>query len=265
MGFIRGLLVVFISIVLILSVLASSIFFTISSSLDYKNVQGPEINALQPIIAQLNLVEIINSKSSYIVEYCKTNSDFVYNYQNYTLHFPCQDANNTSLILNDTINNFVSDSYHQHFDCGYWDCFEKYSPEAFLISEKSHDYWSNLFYIALAAAVVSGVALIFLFKKKYDLLFLLGVALILSAFLISGIGKLITSLANQLLSSFSSIFFSQINSVFWKLIIAGGILIIAGLVVELFRVGFKIYDMFSRFRKGGEDARKVKQPQKKKK
>jgi hypothetical protein len=266
MGFIRGLLLVFVSIILLLSVLCSGIFYTISSSLEYNTVQNHAVSVIQPLVEQLNLTQIVDANKEIITTYCENNPEYVFSYQGYTFQFSCQDINSTSSIISDAIKNFVSNLYYQQYNCNYWDCFGKYSPPLFLISEKSQEYWLNLFYMALAASVLSIVLLFFLFRKKYDLLFFSGGVLVVSAFAILGIGKLLATLSNQLISNIALVFFSQTNLVFLRLVIAGGALIFAGLIVELFRAGFKIYNMFARFRKRGEeDSDKIKQPQKKKK
>lgn len=265
MGFIRGLLLVFVSIILLLSVLCSGLFYTISSSLEYNTVQSHAIGVVQPLVEQLNLTQILNANKGIITTYCQNNPDYVFSYQGYTFQFSCQYVNDTSAIINDAIKNFVSNVYYQQYNCGYWDCFSKYSPPLFLISEKSQQYWLNLFYIALAVSILSIVLLFFLFRKKYDLLFFSGGILVVSALAILGIEKLLATFSNQIVSNIALTFFSQANFVFLRLIIAGSALIFAGLIVELFRAGFKIYNMFSRFRRvDEEDSDKIK-PQKKKK
>ena len=114
----------------------------------------------------------------------------------------------TSAIINDAIKNFVSNVYYQQYNCGYWDCFSKYSPPLFLISEKSQQYWSNLLYIALAVSVLSIVLLFFLFRRKYDLLFFSGGILVVFCLAILGIGKLLATLSNQVISNIAtSLFF----------------------------------------------------------
>ncbi len=263
MGFVRGILFVLVSIILLLSVLSSSILFTVSSSLKYEVVQKQATNIVQLLSEQLNLTQQIDSNLGLIEAYCKTNSDYVFSYQNYAFHFSCQDVNSTSLIINDTINNFVSDSYYKQYNCNYWDCFNKYSPPIFLISDKSQSYWNSLFYVSLAVAILSGIILFFLFKRKYDLLFLSGGAIIVSSLVILGIEKLLVTFSNQIISDMLLLFFSQSNFVFVRLLIAGIILVFAGLLVELFRAGFKIYNMFSRV--GETDSDDKIKPQKDKK
>jgi membrane-bound ClpP family serine protease len=122
----------------------------------------------------------------------------------------------------------------------------------------------NLFYYSLAAAILSAIILLFLFKRKYDLLFLSGIVLIVSSLLLMGIGKLISMFSNQIISGIALIFFSQTNFVFIRMLIAGIALIVAGLIVELFRAGFKIYDMFSRFENRAEENKAKTQKSKKK-
>jgi hypothetical protein len=266
MGFIRGLLVVFVSIALLLSVLCSSVFFTIYSSLDYGTVQTHAISVVQPLIEQMNLTQLINANMATINKSCTTNSDYVFSYQGYTFQFSCQYANSAQAIINDAIKNFVSNLYYQQYNCNYWDCFSKYTPPLFLISEKSQQYWYNLFYVSSIISILSAISLFFLFKRKYDLLFLSGGILVISGLLILGIEKLVAMLSNQFISNIAMVFLSQTNFVFLRLIIAGGILIFAGLIVELFRAGFKIYDMFSRFREPEQEPEpeKVKSQKKKK-
>ncbi len=262
MGFIRGLLFVFVSIILMLSVLSSGILYTISSSLKYETVQKQALNVVQPLIEQINLAQQINSSLPIIKQYCQYNLNYIINYQGYTFRFPCSDVNDTSRIINDTVKNFVDDLYYKQYDCNYWDCFSKYSP-IFLISEKSELYWLGLFYYALAISVISALILFILFRRKYDLLFLSGGVVIFSSILVIGIGKIISLFSNQIISSVALLFFSQSNFVFIRMLIIGFVLIFAGLIVELFRAGFKIYDMFSRF--GHEEEVKEKPDQKKKK
>lgn len=267
MGFVRGMLLVFFSMIFFFSILIGGLLYTMSSSLSYSSVEVNAFNVVQPIVEQLNLSQMIQIGMPVIKAYCQTNSDYVAYYQGFTFQIPCADINNTELMVNDTIKNLVSDLYYKTYDCGYWDCFSKYTPPLFLISEKSDNYWTNLFYYDIAAAIASAVGLFFLFKRKYDLLFLAGGIFIFSSLLLLGISKLVAVLPNQIVQGILMIFFSQSKSIFFKMLLPGIGLIFAGLIVEMFRAGFKIYNMFSRV--GEEDAEdksdKKAKPQKSKK
>ena len=154
--------------------------------------------------------------------------------------------------------------YYQQYDCNYWDCFSKYTPPFFLISQKSQSYWNDLLYYSITAVILSAILLFFLFKRKYNLLFMSGIVIIVSSFLILGIEKLLAIFSNQIIFNITILFFSQSGFVFVRMFIGGIILIFTGLIVELFRAGFKIYNMFSRIGET-EPSNKIKIPSKKKK
>ena len=53
----------------------------------------------------------------------------------------------------------------------------------------------------------------------------------------------------QYLSKIILIFFNQSQSVFIKVVIIGGILVIVGIILKIFHIGFAISNFFSRFQK----------------
>jgi hypothetical protein len=262
MGFVRGVLLVTFSMIFFFSIIFGGLLYTMSSSLSYSSVQEPAFNFINnAIVEPLNLTSMVNPYLTVIQQYCNNtgNSDYVLYLQGYALHVSCSDANsnNVGLLMNNTIKNLAGDLYYKTYDCGYWDCFSKYMPPLFVISEKSDNYWTNLFYYDLAAAIASAVALFFLFKRKYDLFFLGGGILIFSSLLLLGISKVIVIFPNQIVKGVMSIFFSQAKTVFIKMLLPGIGLILAGLIIEMFRAGFKIYNMFSRVgEEDGEDNKK---------
>ena len=261
MGFVRGVLLVTFSMIFFFSILFGGLLYTISSSLSYSSVQEPAFNFINDAIVQpLNLTTMVNPYLPTIQKYCNNteNSDYVLYMQGYALHVSCSDANSNDvgLLMNNTIKNLASDLYYKTYDCGYWDCFSKYMPPLFVISEKSDNYWTNIFYYVLAAAIASAVALFFLFKKKYDLFFLGGGILIFSSLLLLGISKVTAIFPNQIVKGVMMIFFSQSRTVFIKMLLPGIGLILAGFIIEMFRAGFKIYNMFSRVGEEDEEDKK---------
>ncbi|HTZ42152.1 MAG TPA: hypothetical protein VMC07_03030 [Candidatus Omnitrophota bacterium] len=254
MGLIRGILFTAASTVFFFAVLLSALFFTVGSSLDYPNVQS-QITALSgQFIQQNDLLQQIDNNLALAKRLCTSaGSDFKINYQNYTFRLPCKDVNQSaSVILNDTIKNFVSDLYYTDYNCGFIDCFDKYQP-TFLISEKSRNYWYHNLYFSMSAVLLSGVALFFLVKKKRHFPFLVGIFGVISALILLGISKALNSIPNEILSRITGIFFSKAGYIFLIMLIISAGFLFAGLVIEFYRVEFRIYNMFQKPEESGKD------------
>lgn len=247
MGFIRGILLILASVVFFFAVLSSALFFTISASLEYSAVQNQTANIVGQLSSQINLTQELNSNLPKIKNYCSTHEDYIIRYGNYTFRVSCEDMNKSvSTIVDNTINNFVSDLYYENYNCNYWDCLDTYSP-TFLISEKSRNYWQNWLYYSITALIVSAAALLLLIKKKRHSPFVIGGTILFSSAIILAIGKLLNSISNEIISQVISIFFSKLNFVFIRLLVIGGIIMLIGLAMELFHVEFKIYNLLSKF------------------
>lgn len=261
MGLIRGGLFVLASVVFFLAVLSSAMFLIVSSSLDYKIVQNQTVNLLvNQLSNQINITHELDSRLLTIENYCQTGVEYLFGYQNYTFRVTCADINKgSSSIINNTIRNFVQDIYYGNYSCNYWDCFNKYAP-TFLISEKSRNYWQNWFYYSMVALLISAAALFLLIKKKRNLPFVAGGTIVTAALIILALGNLLGSIANGMISQIVNIFFSKSTFVFIRMIIIGGLLLIAGLVIELYRVEFKIYNLFSKL---GEKKSEIKDKEQK--
>ncbi|MFZ1970643.1 MAG: hypothetical protein WAU65_00475 [Candidatus Nanoarchaeia archaeon] len=233
-------------ILLFLSLLTAAISLDLSSSLKYENIQNQAAN-LSPIInQQFNIIQQVDENLPLIKNYCNNNPDYVFSYEGYVLHFPCQDVNKDEItIITDTIENFISDSYYKTYNCSYWNCFNQYSP-LFLISEKSDNYWQKIFYISLAVFIITTAILFILFKKKQNLPFIVGGFMVIASLPLLGISQILSHLQNVTLSSAASLLFSQSNYIFIRMIIIGVGILLIGIIIELFRAGFKIYDMFSK-------------------
>jgi len=250
MGMIKGALFALASTIFFLAVLSSAIFLTIGSSLDYGIVQNQTVNIVQQLVEQMNITQAINSNLAQMKASCNIiNSNYNFSFQGYDFSVSCEDLNKSvSAIIDNSIKRFVNSSYYKEYDCNYWDCFNKYPP-TFLISEKSKNYWFKLFYLSMTALIVSSAALFLLIKKKRHLPFLIGGTILASSAIILAIGKVLGSISNDLVSQIIMIFFSKSNFVFIKMLIIGIIILFVGLVIELFRAEFKIYNLFS---KGGD-------------
>ncbi len=254
MGFIRGALVVLASTIFFFAVLSSAVFFTIGSSLDYSTVQNKTVDLAGHITEQINLTQMIGSKLSIAKTYCKTGQNYVFKSGDYNFRLSCEGINQSiSSLLGNIMKNFVSDSYYEEYNCKFLDCFGKY-PITFLVSAKIQAYCYKLFYFSLTALALSAAALALLMKKRRHLPFVAGGLIILSSLIILGISKLLKVLPNKLVSEIIGIFFSKAGSVFIIMIIIAAIILLAGLVIEFYRAGFKLYNLFSKLEKPKESA-----------
>ena len=255
---IKGILRVLCSTLLLISMIVLGISWDLSSSLNYNNVQSQAVN-LFPIVDQtVNITQILDNKLSVIKDYCVSNSDFVFNYGGYVFETPCSSINRgESAIINDTINNFIKGLYYKNYSCDYWKCFSNYSTSPFfLVSQTSEDYWSNLFRMSIVVSIILAGILFLLIEKKKNFPIVIGITTIVSSLPLLGIGKIISGVSNKLVSEIVSLFFSQSNTIFITMMIAGIVMVFIGLIIELFDVEFKIYDLFSRGNKNDNNRRK---------
>lgn len=98
----------------------------------------------------------------------------------------------------------------------------------------------------MTALLISGIALFFLVKKKRHFPFVIGTTIIATSLIILALGNLFGSITNQIISQMISLFFSKSTFVFIRRVIIGALFLIAGLIIELYRVEFKIYNLFSK-------------------
>ena len=127
MGFIRGALVVLISVTLFMSLLTTGLFITVSSSLTYDNVQ-PKISSIatEIIQEQIGEITIIDTLTPYLDEYCNTNSEIVQQFEGYTFVFPCDIiAQGSEGIVSYAIDYLVGDFYYKEYTCEFWKCFSE--------------------------------------------------------------------------------------------------------------------------------------------
>jgi cell division protein FtsL len=168
-------------------------------------------------------------------------------------------SSNASLVLNNTMKNLLNETYYKNYTCGYWDCLNSSETSPmFLISEKSQHYWSGMAYTTLIISLLLIALLILLTPKKQSVLFTTGTVLVLDALPLLAFQK-IFSWFPAIVSQIGEIFFSQSNYVIIRMIALGAALIVAGLIIELFLAGFKIYNLFHRKEKHEEEKKEIKE------
>lgn len=250
MGAIKGVLLVFVSVLFFVSLLVGNLFLTLSLSLDYDNVQSGLVSAVKgSTINDMNVEELIGTAYPIIQLYCEDNSEFVFDdpTSGHTFVIPCDVVNQGSeAILDYALGDIVEDIYYEEVDCEFWDCFEKTGSPLFLISAKAKDYWNSKFYFSLIASVVLIGLMFFLVEKKSNLFIISGSLLIVSSLPFMKLNWVLTFLpANQFLE-FLTIFFTKASTVFLIALISGIAFLITGILLKLFKIGFIISNLFSK-------------------
>ncbi len=286
MGFIRGGLLVIVITFLFLSIFVGNFSFILTSSLKYENVQPQILSIIDQISlgeGRENLRQELEEQIDVIESDCKTNSEYIFNYGSQTFQISCESINEeiekisnlsqelsqdekVEILINETLKGFVKEIYYQEYDCNYWDCFEKTENPLFLVSEKSRDYWKNIFYISLGASLVLIALSFFLMEKKTNLPILVGSLLIISSLPLMKLNTIMSSLTGPLTQMFTfditSLFFSKSYSASIKFLIMGIIILAIGILLKVFKIGFKISEIISKIKKDKEKSSKKEIPQK---
>lgn len=234
MGFIRGSLAVFVGILVLVALLVGSVVFTLSWSLNYEDVKqniGPVVESL--IQKQGGLVEEIEQQIPTMLQYCTTNTEYVFAQENYTFAIPCTTiAQGSPSVISFAVNSLLEKVYYDTYDCGFWDCFKKGEFPVFLLSQKAKNYWATKFYLVLGIFLVLGVLLFLLMRKKSGFLITLGIMFIVAAIPVKNFDWFF-SLFGDNIRAFADVFFSKSSSVFLAMLIVGIALILAGIIWKI--------------------------------
>ena len=260
MGFIRGALGVFVSILLFIVFFVGCVFLTLTLSLQYENVY----DRLSPII-QSTLEEEIGVDISSEIEkeigsmeiHCEDYPEgYVFSEGGYTINLSCDTlTQGTDAIVSSGIESIIETAYYTEYTCNFWKCFEEEEIPLFLVSEYAKDYWKAKFYLALGVALVLMAILFVLYKKKQNTFIVPGILLIVAALPFLRIGLLMNISGDRIIFELLSIFFSKAKSVFRISFFTGIGLIVVGFVFKLFFVGFKLSKLFHR-----EESKEIKGP-----
>ena len=281
MGFVRGALVVIVCVLLFVSLLATGLFITVSSSLTYDNVQ-PKVSSIatEIIQEQIGEVTIVDELTPYLDEYCDTNSEIIQEFEGYTFVFPCDIvAGGTESIISYSVNYLVEDFYYKEYTCEFWSCLEESDIPLFLVSEYAKNYWKGWFFKAFLLSLILAAGLVLLSKRKSRGFVLTGAVVIVASIVVLQFSKIGAFVAKLVLSPISGalsgetsqvvladivgIFFSSSNTIFVWMFVIALILIACGILLKLFKVGFKISAFFRRIEsQDAEKVKEVKEPQK---
>ena len=222
MGFIRGSLLVFISVILLISFLVLGIFATLNYSLKYENVKPQIKSFIKEFVKNEVNHTIIDEQVKILQTHCKTNQDYAFNDEttNYTFAIPCETiAKGTDEIINVETDILIDRYYLKKYECGFLECFKE-SP-LFIISQHAKDFWKKQFYVFLIVSVLLAVLIFLLVENKNNFPIIIGALLIAGFLPLLALSKIVKFIVSSLalgasfdLGSIVSVFFSKSNSVF---------------------------------------------------
>ncbi|MBU2104507.1 MAG: hypothetical protein KKF67_01890 [Nanoarchaeota archaeon] len=266
MGVIRGGLFVIASVLFFISLLVGGILWTVSLSLEY-NVIKPELSSVieDVVTDNTNFSEIVEEKLPAMEKYCENNSEFVFSQEGYVVDIPCETfEEGTSAVINETINDIVEDVYYQEYDCGFIQCFKESAGKPFfLISEMAKNYWRNKLYIVLTLSFIILILMFLLIENKTNLPLVVGPLLVITSLFFTKLDWISSFTSEKILLQIISVFFTQSLGVFWRFFIAGILVLIAGVFIKLFGIGFGISNFIEKIHgenKGAKEKNLVKDP-----
>lgn len=259
MGIIRGGVLAIVSVLLLVAFFAAMLFLTMSWSLNYTNVQT-ELGST--IKTQLNdKLDVFGEVSTTYPEmqaHCETYDDYVFRFEERQVVIPCATILlGKEEVINSTIDAFIKDVYFQEYFCDFWDCFETETIPFFLVSAKAQSYWYARFNSTLLVIALLAIAGFLLAERKSNFFILTSALIVLASLPFAKLDWLI-SLSGQTAEGLLNVFFSKGYAVFIRGAIIGAILLIIGLILKLFRIGFKISTIFQKEEKlGKEDVKAI--------
>jgi len=260
MGFIRGLLVVVISVLLFLSILSMTLFGVLSSSLSYENVKENSASLIKDSLEDgFNLSRAVGNVIPLMQKYCKNNSvsDYVFSSEGYTFDIPCETVlQGKDKIIEEGLSDLVYKTYYKQYDCSFIECLKK-SPfdevestfVEILVSERAYDYWNNKFYFFLGAVFILSLGLFLFVEKKSNSFILLGGMLVISSLIFIKIDSALSFFSNKIFLNLAKVFFSESFSISVRILISGIAMFIFGLILKIFKIGFKLQNFISKLKK----------------
>jgi len=244
-------------VLLFLSVICMNLFWTLSTSLSYENVEKESILIAKDFLKGINITNAIKQNSLLINLYCKNHSEYVFNYQGYTFDIPCSIlSEGEGAIIEEGTRDLVRNVYYAEYECDFLNCAKNSQLPLFLVSEKAHDFWKHNLYLSLSVFLVL-LLLAFLFvEKKTNLPIIVGVSLILSSLLFIKMDSLLLSISDTIIFKFLGIFFSQTFFISLRLLVAGIALLILGIILKIFKIGFFISKLFRKKQEQKKDKKK---------
>lgn len=241
MGFIRGSLFFFVSVLLIISLFLSGIFYMVSMSLDYDVVKANLVESSGTIIEEAGISGDVSSSFLLMQEVCAEMPSYEFNFGEDNFVVPCEVVNEgMDSVYAYIVDDFVMKDYYSDYDCSFLECFKETGTPNFLISEKTKDYADSKFYLFMLVSFILAGVLFLLIKKKSSFPIFIGAYLVVLSFPFLKLDSTLSFVDNKIILSFISIFAAKAYGVFAKYIFFGILFIAIGIIWKLFFVGARL-------------------------
>ena len=198
---------------------------------------------------EFDLENALNNKFANMEIYCMANSVFVFAQEDYTFELPCEVVSNGSeAVIDYGLNSLVEEAYYKEYDCNFLSCLKETGSPFFLVSQKAKDYWNGKFYLSLFLSFGLIALMFFLIENKTNLFIIVGSLLVVSSLPFAKLDWILSFMDQYLMGVFT-VFFSQAYFVFLNIFVLGIIVLIIGVVLKFFKMGFKISEIIDKFNK----------------
>jgi len=261
MGFIRGGLMFFLGVLLLISLLAGNLFLTFNLSITPENIKEKISSETYDIVENIDnkeIEEIIDENMGLIEEDCVNNSEYVFTQEGYTIDIPCETVDEgKEAIIEEGISDIVDEVYYEEYSCeSFWRCTLGSENPTYLLSDQSKQYWKKIFYYILIFSLILIGAMFFLIENKTNLFLIVGTLLIISSLPFIALGKVFLFLNNSFLQLIP-ILLSGAYTVFLISFILGLVLVGIGIALKFAIFGGFIARMLHR--EGKNRIKEVKQ------
>lgn len=250
MGLIRGILLVIASVLLFVVFLAGNVLWTLDKSLDYEIIKPELVSIIKETIEnEINVSEVVEEEFGEMEAYCLNNTEYVFSYEESGRVFEigCEViAQGPDAVVEQAIENFVEDVYYGEFTPSMRGDINIEGKEAMFDFAKLNESIHSYFYIAWVVSLVLFVLIFFLVETKSNSFIIAGSLLTISSLPLIKIEKFLSWIPFEF-GEFFIVFFSEANTVFLISFTTGLIVLIIGIVMKFFGVGFKIFEFFNKF------------------
>tara|TARA_Y100000310_G_C20611148_1_gene778084 strand:- start:444 stop:1247 length:804 start_codon:yes stop_codon:yes gene_type:complete len=251
MGVIRGGLVFILGIILLISLIAGSVFLTLSLSANPENLKEKIISESSKLIESKgtelvggNVEEKIDEILPVMESYCENNTNYIFSQEGYTIDIPCEKVKGgKEAIIEEGISDIVDEVYSEEYSCNSVSkCVFNGENPFYLLSEEAKREWKGYFYMTLIVSILIILLIFFILSNKIDIFLVSGFLIILSSLPILGINKITALLVDSSLLQVIPLLFSKAGFVFSVMFIIGIALLIIGILSKFFNVGHSLLE-----------------------
>ncbi len=250
MGFIRGALVVVVSVLLFVMFLFGNIFLTLGNSLEYENIQTELVPVVEGLADSYGLTQVVDSGYEGFVLTCQNSSHiFVPNDFGPSINVSCESvAGGKESVSNELIDGVIYDIYYTSYDCGFFDCTSEGELPFYAVSEHSKKYFDSWFYKSLFAIILLFIFLFLLVEVKSNGFIISGAAMIVASIPFAKLDVVVSLFDFAEFLEIFGFLFTTSHSIFIRGLVLGIVLIAIGILWKFFSIGFKIQNLVERFK-----------------